>query len=218
MAKTKAQRRAARQKRKTRKARERTEHARERVEAKAQASWGTTIASGPDAAGSSSLFQRVELGDVRTDASPLVATITGTPTELTDEDLAGIRRAVNKGASLGKSITLPLLDLVRRLRRRLDQRDKEWLLCAAILVHFEGEVLTFAGYRHADCLHNARVIYRHLTGERQEAYRLALQRCEQGFLSSGNRFFDRPQAAVLATKAGQLVQGPTNYLTSEDLY
>ncbi len=96
----------------------------------------------------------------------------------------------------------------------------ETILCAAIWVKdgkeyvhqpkniYSGFVLS--GWRHHNCITLMRLIYP-LSSEKFNVETI------QGFLTSGNRFVDRPEAATIAFAANQIDKIPIVF-TSENLY
>jgi len=99
----------------------------------------------------------------------------------------------------------------------------EKIMCSAIwiqakeikLVHYPTNVdygIVICGYRHHNCLEMISVMgFRDLSLKSNTV---------QGFLTNKNRFVDRVEAKKIATKSGQLLNGPIkrSELTSEDVW
>lgn len=82
--------------------------------------------------------------------------------------------------------------------------SKEYILCAAMRFTDEDEVTIFTGFRHCDIIR---------TG-------VVPNYCDQGFLTSHNRFVDRRLALIIAKECGQVGDKThcENALYTEDLY
>ena len=101
-------------------------------------------------------------------------------------------------------------------------RRPEYILCAAIWVN-DGQVyphqpkniatgMVFAGRRHHNCFP---ALNKAFPGGSVDPEQRAGR--HQGFLTSQDRFVERPEAAQIALSSGQ-IDRPISGLTSEDLY
>lgn len=99
--------------------------------------------------------------------------------------------------------------------------DKEKIVCAAIWYkngnfrqtspkNIDEGIVVF-GLRHNHCFELLSALYPN------KEY---ISRCEQGFLTTDNRFVDREEASKIAIESGQIekCKYTDNYLYSEDLY
>lgn len=85
----------------------------------------------------------------------------------------------------------------------------ERILCAAIKINVDGELIIISGFRHGDCFD---VIHKLCSGKH-------ITHDEQGFLTTSGRFVSRKEAKIIAKQADQLIRNSVfSELISEDIY
>lgn len=93
--------------------------------------------------------------------------------------------------------------------QNLHYNDPERILCAAsqITQRGDGELYTFCGLRHSDCITLAQKVLKE---------KITVVCC--GFLTSKGRFVDRREGYKIAFAQKQVEENDEQYLVSEDLY
>lgn len=115
----------------------------------------------------------------------------------------------------------------------MNNEEYKYILCAAIhvddnIIHYQEEQpvnirtgFVVCGRRHSNCYITISNIYGMISNnycvnvDYSDIY--IKHTIKEGFLTNDNRFLDRTEAGMLATRNGQINE-VNNYLISEDLY